>query len=91
MSEQLAAGLPGHPRLRQEHPLRVRGQEQAQRPLQTGLPLRRLVAAGRQEPPPGQLPRQEVVIRPEIHLPIVAAPQELSRHNLLFLGARGGI
>lgn len=66
MPEQLASGLSSHPRVRQEHPVRVRGQEQVERPLQARLPLRRVPAEGGQEHPVGQLPRQEKVIRGRI-------------------------
>jgi hypothetical protein len=62
MPERLASGLSRHPRVRQEHPVRVRGEEQAERTLQARIPLRTIAAARRSKPSPRKLSRPEKVI-----------------------------
>ena len=57
----MAARLSGHPRVRQKHPLRVRGQEHLERPLQAWIPLRWVPATRRQKHFAGKLSRQEEV------------------------------
>ena len=55
--ERMATRLPRHPRVREEHPVRVRSQEQVEQPLQARIPLRRIAAARRQKYSTRKLPR----------------------------------